>query len=542
MRSRREAVTLSVRKEKREGNLAKRRMLNSSSAPEITTEAGVEDSKSPDDSSSTSISSKKPQFSPRDFPAMVEALKSSDVQVQLTHLRGFRRLLSAEVNPPVQACIDCGAIPLFVQALQRVDCQDLQFEAAWALTNIASTDRTEVVVDCGAIPYLVQLLDSISPDVREQSAWCLGNVAGDGPEFRDLVLQYNAVELLLKNISAPATLSLLRNATWTLSNFCRGKPQPALEKVLPALPALAYLISSQVEDDDTKIDAAWALSYICDGDDDRIGAVVEHGVVPNLLAMCKSGATTQIMPALRTLGNIVSGTAAQTQAVLDAGFLTLCPSLLQNSKKSIRKETCWAVSNVAAGTTDQLETLMQHGEVLSMVLELMGAQGEWDVRKEAVWVVSNIATAAKSPHLLQLLNMNALKPLVQTLEVQDDKVTMCALEALEVFLKLDSARDDLDLLNVVADCGGVESLETLQEHSNEDVYQKAVDLIETYFGGEEEDCVENVAPSTNNNQFSFGIEVNNSVNSTPGSFGSVSPAKGFDVPSFSNTSFDFSAM
>lgn len=519
--------------------MAKRRMTSSSSAPSIATEAWAEDSKSSEGTSSAAPGSKKSQYSLSDFPAMVEALKSSDVQEQLTNLRGFRRMLSAEVNPPVQACIDCGAIPLFVDALQRLDSQDLQFEAAWALTNIASTDRTEVIVDCGAIPHLVQLLDSVNPDVREQSAWCLGNVAGDGPQFRDLVLKYNAMELLLKNISQPATLPLLRNCTWTLSNFCRGKPQPELEKVRTALPALAYLISSQVEDEDTRIDAAWALSYICDGDNDRIQAVVEHGVVPSLLEMCKSGSTTQIMPALRTLGNIVSGSDTQTQAVLDAGLLQLAPTLLQNGRKSIRKETCWAISNVAAGTTAQLECLMQHREVLSLVLELMGAGGEWDVRKESVWVISNVATAAKDSHVLQLLELNALKPLVQALEVQDDKVTMCALEALEVFLKLDNARDDLDLLNVVADCGGVESLEALQEHNNEDVYQKAVDLIETYFGGEDEDCMENVAPETGNNQFNFGI----ASNSTDTSFGSLSPKQagfGFGAPAQqSQSGFDF---
>ncbi len=38
--------------------------------------------------------------------------------------------------------------------------------------------------------------------------------AGDSPEFRNLVLGHDALS------------SLLRNATWTLSNFCRGKPSP----------------------------------------------------------------------------------------------------------------------------------------------------------------------------------------------------------------------------------------------------------------------------------------------------------------------------
>jgi hypothetical protein len=65
--------------------------------------------------------------------------------------------------------------------------------------------------------------------------------------------------------------------------------------------------------------------------------------------MLTSGTNQIVVPALRTLGNIVSGDDNQTQAVIDANVLPALTALLVNSKKNIRKETCWMLSNIAAG-------------------------------------------------------------------------------------------------------------------------------------------------------------------------------------------------
>lgn len=466
-RRQREEWAIDLRKNKREERMNKRRfVLNQTSV------SGLADKAEGDQGPAPTLA---------DMPNFIMLLKSEAVYERFKGAKGLRRLLSVE-NPPATKAVEMGAIAPLIEALKEHKSTELQFEAAWALTNIASTDFTRQVVQGGATVPLIAVLNSPSADVREQAAWCLGNIAGDCPELRDLVLESNALEPILSNIRQPASLSLLRNTVWTLSNLCRGKPPVSTEIARKVVPLLASVIL-QCNDEDTLIDSCWAFSYLTDGENERIDVLLEQkDVVGALVRHLDSRSSTLIAPALRTLGNIVTGTDEQTQIVIESGILPTMLKLLQHPKKSLRKEACWLLSNIAAGTRKQITALLNEPRLVPEVLQHL-SWGQWEVREEAAWVISNLCISKE--HVQQVVSMGAIRPLCELLTASDPNLVLVVLGAIESILQV-SEEQGLDYDERIEDADGLDKLEELQGHKNEEIYLKAVDILERYFPGEED--------------------------------------------------------
>jgi len=171
--------------------------------------------------------------------------------------------------------------------------------------------------------------------------------------------------------------------------------------------------------------------------------------------------------------------------------------LMGHSKRNIRKETCWTVSNITAGNNEQISNVFMSGLVPPLVHAM--TYGEFDVKKEAAWAISNATVGATTEQIQYLVDQECLHPLCDLLTVNDGSVITVALEALENILKTDGP-----YVQLVEAADGLDKLDDLQNHSNHMIYEKAVGLLEKYFGAVDEDTDENVPAVSANGFFSFG--------------------------------------
>ena len=363
--------------------------------------------------------------------------------------------------------------------------KDVSKQAVWALGNIAgdSAQHRDTILSNNGLKILRHLQNG-----------CIGVLNSDGNKLNNNKNKNNKNSK--KNNTHNEQLSqdsveLLREVAWTLSNLCRGKTildKQYIEDAVEALNAMLKL-------DDTAIlqDTTWGFSYLTDNcnnininvSDDRKFNInlVNHQQIELTQLMKQCGALKGLVhclghreyrvrhPTLRALGSIVTGCDKVTQDVIDMG---VCDKLLplldlkqyintsrtcsstsartcdkghkikmkhrENPKPlnlnrggPLLREACWMISNIAAGTEKQIDSVINSNIFPSLIKLLDKAPCE--IRKEAAWAITNATSGGNKKQIEYLVHKGVILQLVSLLESNDPKVLLITMEALSNILK-----------------------------------------------------------------------------------------------------------
>ena len=234
-------------------------------------------------------------------------------------------------------------------------------------------------------------------------------------------------------------------------------------------------------DHEVYADACWTISHLSDGENARIDVILNsEGLLEALVRLLEHEQISVSKPALRSLGNVVTGDDRQTHAAIQAGLVPKLSILLDHSNSGIRKETCWTLSNITAGNQSQINEVILAGCLPKLVRILK--QDIFDVQKEATWVISNATSGGSSEHIQAVVEAGVLGPYVNMLSNHDSRIIQVALEGLQNIFKSGDRTQKLDeYLEKFDEENGERMVRSLQNHSNSDVANGATRIVDSYF-------------------------------------------------------------
>jgi hypothetical protein len=325
----------------------------------------------------------------------------------------------------------------------------------------------------------------------------------------------------LHSLKDPERLSLVRYVIWSLAVFTREPVQePQAAEITTGL-ATAFHKLLQQKLHSTVTDALnnclWAFSNLSTSHSSVIDSIIHSGIVSCLVLLLRDNPMCVIiLPVLRTLGNVIAGTAVQAQSVLDSGILDVLQPLLRHKQLEVRKETAWIAANIVAGNEQQVDALLNAG--ILKILASTALNDRWTVRKEAIWALATLCAHNDLKYIQMLLDVEGLDSLVGVLAMEcPDEDLICKV---------------LDALHKVLDVMGAEGRRLVEEHDGDILLgafvtehpndtaatKKATDILQLFFGFDSMEDEENNAPGPSiNKTFEFGISEGSMC--TPFSFG-----------------------
>ena len=232
-----------------------------------------------------------------ELPEKTASIMSADFQQQLDGIIYFRKLLAIPKKPPIENVMMAGVFPRIISFLSLDLDPQLQYEAAWCVTNIACGDPVFIaeLISNGVLPAIVNIVSFTTDDkARSQALWALANLSADladaGFFGRDHVIASGAISPVLWLLGIPdgtgrapgphPALGTMQHLTYIVANLSKGPPNLPV----PFLRQLLHAMSDLLQSPDVEVCSiiASCISEMCDKSELYTQCILEHGILTRL--------------------------------------------------------------------------------------------------------------------------------------------------------------------------------------------------------------------------------------------------------------------
>ncbi|CAD8045093.1 unnamed protein product [Paramecium primaurelia] len=341
----------------------------------------------------------------------INALRSENFIESHKAIIKLRRTLS-NFDQAEQIAKENELIPILFHIIQFGSTYLLKLEAAQIISILAAgrSEITRIIMQNGILQLSLTVLDGNQSELIMLIITILGKLAGESVKYRDSILQACSIEKIISKMESKYKSIYI----WCLANLCIGRPSPKFDKIQSAFEIFAQVIMEEFNQQNLKMinDAIWALGYMIDGEPNRIAALINSGVVPQLINLLPMGNFVSI---LRIFECIFYGTEDQINYLLECGFIAHIRMIVDPKSR----EKSGDMIQTFAATETLFKVLSNQNFLVSLFRSLCDDNS--NLRGDVLEVIGNAIQHGTNEDINHLVKNGLIKYLLRMFEIANEK-------------------------------------------------------------------------------------------------------------------------
>lgn len=298
--------------------------------------------------------------------------------------------------------------------------------------------------------------------------WLIGHIIFDSIEVAEYIVNTHKImrkvhEIITLHTNVSNTL--MKNACWFIFDpFIKNKKIKEFPDDFAEMISNMLLIFSMQKDRQLRIDSIFALDQLLQkkGSNKIREKIIEEGLVDSLLSSQYDQDRDLLVPSIKLIGQMLAGDDNIVDSLVEKHVTTFLKKYLSDKNSKIRKDTCWAISNITCSKF-HLKTLLNLS-VFEELIYLVKNDVDNIVKKEALWALVNTCIYADFPLISYLNKQGIIKVFQKNLEkiVNDREIIQVTIEALNKIFeigKVISNNDENPFVKEFLKFGGQETLD-----------------------------------------------------------------------------------